>query len=236
MQLLANFALPHPDNRVEYEFWYTSSSEQALDFIKNFDEYHHKFKEDVYFTPRFVAWNCSNCHDEIKEKHCFSGGQYCAFHFDNLNHTGREILYENLREKCLHDILQNSKDEGKWWDYMHWVHTHCRNDISEDCSKRGMDKLELSYNDVNRCVLNSFEGDNHTEADNLILAKEAMYWRSSGPHFFPAVIINNVTYRGFLNPEHVFEAICNGFQSKPAECQTKNRSNIHVIEGLSVTT
>ena len=58
VQLLARFDLKHPDNRVEYEFHYSSSDDRSLDFIQNWGEYHKKFGKDVQFTPRFVTHPC----------------------------------------------------------------------------------------------------------------------------------------------------------------------------------
>lgn len=99
-----------------------------------------------------------------------------------------------------------------------------------------MKKLDLPYNEVMDCVNNSFEGGNHLKADNRIFSEENEYWKSYGPHFFPAIIINNVTYRGFLNPEHVFEAICEGFETAPSECKTGSKNTIQIIEGMSIMT
>jgi hypothetical protein len=42
------------------------------------------------------------------------------------------------------------------------------------------------------------------------------------------VVINNVTFRGQLNPYNVFEAICAGYKDTPQEC-----SNFLLQEGLS---
>lgn len=38
-----------------------------------------------------------------------------------------------------------------------------------------------------------------------------------GPNFFPAAVINNVTYKGALDPNNFFESICEGFKDKPEE-------------------
>jgi len=36
--LIASFNIDHPDDRVEYDLWYTSSNDRALDFISEFQE------------------------------------------------------------------------------------------------------------------------------------------------------------------------------------------------------
>jgi hypothetical protein len=63
-----------------------------------------------------------------------------------------------------------------------------------------MKQIGQDYTQIQDCVNRSFKGSDHTKADNDILSKENEYWKSNGPHFFPAVVINNVTYRGYLNP------------------------------------
>ena len=236
VQLLAGFELPHPDNRAEYDFYYTSTSDQALDFIQNFGEYHKKFQKDVFFTPRFVSWNCPNCETDFKNKHCFSDGKYCAFEYGNSNHTGQEILYENLREKCLHNILQDKGSDDEWWDYMKYAHVNCRTDINEDCSKAAMEKIySATFAEVNKCVEDSFDGTNHKKDDNSILFSESENFKNNGPHVFPALVINNQTYRGFLNPDHVFEALCNGFKDKPSECAEFRAYGIAGVDGAGVS-
>ncbi len=59
--LLANFDMTRPDNRVEYDLWYTSTNEIMLDFIQDFSEIDQSFGDEVLMTPRFVFWECKNC-------------------------------------------------------------------------------------------------------------------------------------------------------------------------------
>ena len=236
VQLVARFDLPHPDNRVEYDLWYSSSSEKSLDFIKNFGEYHMKFKEDVYFTPRQVVWGCLTWDPEMVQKNWFGKGKYWALQYGNANHTGQEIIYENLREKCLHEYVSKSKDDSKWWKYMHSVHTACRDDITEDCSKQAMNKLDLPFEEIQKWVNNSFDSNDHPNSMNKYLDKDVVDWKEKGPHFFPALVINNVTYRGFLNPEHVFDALCKGFKDAPQEWKDASAGGSDSYRGISMKT
>lgn len=66
--LYVNFELPNPDQRVEYDIWYSSIDNRALDFISDFQKYDDKFAELVLMTPHFVTWKCNNCEDAIKQK------------------------------------------------------------------------------------------------------------------------------------------------------------------------
>lgn len=95
--IMAQFIMDKPDDRVEYDMWYTSSNDRALDFISDFKEYDEKFGSKVLFTPRFVFWKCTFCEDEYLKNDCYGGGKYCAVEPTNDNIKGREIIDEDLR-------------------------------------------------------------------------------------------------------------------------------------------
>lgn len=54
--------------------------------------------------------------------------------------------------------------------------------------------------------------------DNKILRQMLNDWNAYGHHLYPSVVINDVTFRGQMNPFNVFEAICAGFKDLPKEC------------------
>lgn len=113
VQLIASFDLPHPDNRVEYDFWYSSEDEKAMQFLADFETYHYSYKEDVLFTPRIFTFECKSCDQETLNRDCFYKGKYCAHSVFNTRLTGQDILLENLRQNCLHKKLQKS---SKFYD------------------------------------------------------------------------------------------------------------------------
>lgn len=94
---MATFNMDRPDNRVEYDYWYTSSDDRALDFLRDFKENHLTYGKDVLMTPHFAFWTCSNCDSYIIENDCFANGDYCAMSEGNPNTTGSIILEEDLR-------------------------------------------------------------------------------------------------------------------------------------------
>ena len=100
-----------------------------------------------------------------------------------------------------------------------------------------MKDLKIDFDDIQDCVDRSFDTENHASSDNNILKREAKIWKNSGPAFFPALIINDVTYRGFLNNENAFEAICEGFKKHPKECRgLGGGSDSHIFNGISTQT
>ena len=97
LALWASFEIDSPDNRVEYDFWYTSSDDLALDFLRDFKERHYELGTNVQMTPHFAFWTCKDCDDAVIKKDCFANGEYCAIAEKNLNTTGQNILMEDLR-------------------------------------------------------------------------------------------------------------------------------------------
>lgn len=43
-------------------------------------------------------------------------------------------------------------------------------------------------------------------------------WKTYGSAYWPAVVINERTYRGDLIPDNLFNAICSGFANPPKYC------------------
>ena len=56
--IMVDFKMEKPDNRVEYDIWYTSSNDRALDFISDFTTMDFKLYESTMMTPHFVFWKC----------------------------------------------------------------------------------------------------------------------------------------------------------------------------------
>ena len=61
LALLAEFEIGRPDNRVEYDIWYSSANQRMLDFIVDFMKLDSAFDESVLMTPHFKIWECKGC-------------------------------------------------------------------------------------------------------------------------------------------------------------------------------
>lgn len=97
-------------------------------------------------TPHYVFWKCTFCEKEYLESDCFGGGKYCAVEPSNEKQKGREIILEDLRQKCIYNEYYGSPStRNLWWAYMEHVHSNCYNVINSDCSKKAHDVLYLSW-------------------------------------------------------------------------------------------
>lgn len=95
-QIIITFNMENPDNRVEYDIWYTSTDDRALDFIDNFQQYDKLLGDKVLMTPHFVTFDCRDCDKEFKEKECFDDGKFCALNHKNVKMNGQEIIKEDI--------------------------------------------------------------------------------------------------------------------------------------------
>ena len=60
--VLCEFKMPYSDDdKVNYDFWYTSSSDRALDFLEDFKVMEDKLHGFANFSPHYVFWECPNC-------------------------------------------------------------------------------------------------------------------------------------------------------------------------------
>ena len=74
--------------------------------------------------------------------------------------------------------------------------------------------VPLSWAETEACVKRSFTSKNWNSktVSNLIIDDEIKYWKSYGSGIYPSIVINNITYRGQIDPLSVFNAICAGFK------------------------
>ena len=228
IQLLASFEINRPDNRVEYDFWFTSSNDRGLDFIRDYRSFHEALGKKVLWTPRYFSWNCETCDSTITETDCLCGGKYCALDENNLSVKGKTILMENLRQKCIYKNAQSkSSTDTPWWDYVTKAHSRCYNDFSEECSKTIHNEVGIDYGQTMECVNESFSETSYDEGTNQILDAEVEAWNNHGAHYIPSIIINQVAYRGVLDPENVFSAVCSGFKNPQEECKAYIEEEIY---------
>lgn len=133
--------------------------------------------------------------------------------------------------------MADKGDDSDWWAYVKSAHSTCYKDFTEECSKMIHERLKLDYAKTLDCVDKSFTNKDTADEDNSILGEDYEYWNEEGFIYTPAVYINDVKYQGDLVASYVFEAICSGFMTKPAECkggastptdESKSSSSKHV--------
>ncbi|KAI7745633.1 hypothetical protein M8C21_033479 [Ambrosia artemisiifolia] len=197
-------ALPHPDERVEYEFWTNSNDEcglkcdSQLKFVKTFKKVAQALEQNGHtqFTPHYITWYCPEEYtsSEKCKSQCINHGRYCAPDPEedfSKGYTGKEVVVQNLIQACFYKVANESGKSWLWWDYVTDFSTHCQ-------------MKEQQYNkDCAHKVIASFGSG--TRGDVAIQ---------------PTLVINNRQYRGRLDNKAVLKAICSEIETN--ECLVDN--------------
>lgn len=129
-------------------------------------------------------------------------------------------MTEDLRHKCIHKMSKEKKKPEIYWDYIKTVKAACDGLVNEYCSRQGLKKVGLDFDDVMECVNESFSKDDWSseEVTNEFIDDDINNWLALGTMRFPLVVINNLTFRGHLDAYGVTEALCGAFKDRDT-CQ-----------------
>ena len=160
----AQFEMSHPDNRVEYELWYSSILDVDGNTLAQLGINQHALKDQALFTPRVLTYACPQCSADLKRDSCLAEGAYCAiFPAAKLpaplaSLKGRQMLEESLRERCLYQTLAESYSVNS--NFTHWFLYAVRflekcneaDTFNADCSYGVMKTVGIDPTPVQRCV------------------------------------------------------------------------------------
>ncbi|KAM0877573.1 hypothetical protein ACQ4PT_035371 [Festuca glaucescens] len=198
-------SLPHPDERVEYEFWTNSNDEcgpkcdMQMDFVKSFRGTAQVLEQKGYtqFTPHYITWYCPEAFVVSKQckSQCINHGRYCAPDPEqdfSKGYDGKDVVVQNLHQVCVFKVANDSGKPWLWWDYVHDFAIRCpmkEKKYTHECATQ---------------VIKSLIG--HGKRGDVTI--------------LPTLVVNNRQYRGKLDKGAVLKAICSGFEetTEPAIC------------------
>lgn len=240
-------SMPHPDERVEYELWTNSNDEcgircdEQMNFVKDFKGHAQILEKGGFaqFTPHYITWYCprpfilsSQCKSQ-----CINHGRYCAPDPEQdfgAGYQGKDVVYENLRQLCVHRVANETNRSWIWWDYVTDFHIRCsmkQKRYSKECAEDVMKSLDLPIEKIKTCMGNP-EAD--VENEVLKLEQELQVGRGSRGDvtILPTMVINNVQYRGKLERTAVLKAVCAGYKetTEPRICLSADLETNECLE------
>ncbi|WOH10874.1 hypothetical protein DCAR_0730349 [Daucus carota subsp. sativus] len=228
--------LPHPDDRVEYEFWTNSNDEcgpkcdSQIEFVK---------KGYTRFTPHYITWYCPQAFILSKQcqSQCINNGRYCAPDPDgdfDRGYDGKDVVIQNLRQACVFKVAKENSKPWIWWDYVTDFSIRCpmkENKYNKECADTVVKSLGVDLGQIDECM-----GDPNADVENPILTMEQEAQVGKGSRgdvtILPTLLINNRQYRGKLDKGAVLKAICSGFEemTEPAVCLSKDIETNECLE------
>lgn len=240
-------SLPHPDERVEYEFWTNSNDEcgpkcdMQMDFVRSFRGTAQILEKKGYtqFTPHYITWYCPEAFVSSKQckSQCINHGRYCAPDPEqdfSQGYDGRDVVVQNLHQICVFKIANETGKPWLWWDYVHDFALRCPmkdKKYNHDCASDVIKSLGLEMEKINKCI-----GDPEADVENEILKAEQDAQIGHGNRgdvtILPTLVINNRQYRGTLDKVAVMKAICSGFEetTEPAVCLSEEVQTNECLE------
>nr|POE92385.1 vacuolar-sorting receptor 6 [Quercus suber] len=212
-------SMPHPDGRVEYEFWTNSNDEcgvrcdEQMNFVKNFKGHAQILEKGGYtqFTPHYITWYCPQAFTLSSQckSQCINNGRYCAPDPEQdfgVGYEGKDVVFENLRQLCVHRVANETNRSWVWWDYVTDFHIRCsmkEKKYSKECAEDVIKSLNLPIEKIKKCV-----GDPLADVENEVLKIEQERQLT--------------LFEGKLERTAVLKAICAGFKetADPPICLT----------------
>ncbi|KAL0422532.1 UNVERIFIED_CONTAM: Vacuolar-sorting receptor 3 [Sesamum latifolium] len=219
-------AVPHPDDRVEYELWTNSNDEcgvkcdMLMEFLKDFKGAAQVLEKGGYtqFTPHYITWYCPQAFTISKQckSQCLNHGRYCAPDPEqdfSTGYEGKDVVLENLRQLCVFRVANETKKPWVWWDYVTDFQIRCpmkEKKYNKECAEQVIHSLGLDLKKIEKCM-----GDPEADSENPI-GKGSR----GDVTILPTLVVNNRQYRGKLGKGAVLKAICAGFEetTEPSVC------------------
>jgi len=222
VQIEMAWALPSPDDRVEYDLWTVPTDVVSREFLKNFKDAAIALGEHAYFTPHMYIYDGvrSHCQGNDGENMCYNlctnNGRYCATDPDNdleRGISGADVVKESLRRICIWKHYGEQDGVGKeWWNYIVEFMERCNTPdyfMNEDCVKDAYKHSGVNADLINGCMKDS--GGLEKDASNAFLDLEISSQTERGVVVLPTAFVNTAAIRGSLSVNNVFTAICAGY-------------------------
>ncbi|XP_073022476.1 vacuolar-sorting receptor 3-like isoform X3 [Primulina eburnea] len=228
-------AVPHPDDRVEYELWTNSNDEcgvkcdMMIEFVKDFKGVAQVLEKGGYtkFTPHYITWYCPQAFTISRQckSQCINQGRYCAPDPEqdfSSGYEGKDVVLENLRQLCVFRLANETEKPWLWWNYVNDFQIRCpmkEKKYNKECADSVISSLGLDLKKIEKCM-----GDSNADSDNPVLKEEQDAQVGKGSRgdvtILPTLMVNDRQYRGKLERGAVLKAICSGFEetTEPSVC------------------
>lgn len=229
MQL--SWALPRPDDRVEYSMWSTPKDVHSRPLQREWRHVAKALGTHAQFTPHMYIYDglYAGCQSPTTGENqcynlCTNNGRYCATDPDDdldKGISGADVVRESLRRMCIWKVYGSDGIGMPWWNYVDEFLYRCDSKdffTSEDCIKDCMERSDIDYSKIKICMDDT--GGLEENEDNKILDECLAARETSGVVIIPSFFVNNAPLRGAPSINEVFDAICAGYApgSEPEAC------------------
>ena len=209
-----DFDMEHPNNTVKYDIYFSSENEDVYTLLKELYYYQKKLENYVNLTVHYVTYQNPNFDSKVYEgfNNCYGRGKYCSNPGKFGTKDGRDIVRENLNQKCIYNYaykVENNKD--LYWNYMSEFYQECLNvtepKLDAECSAIVQKRVGIPNAEINKCVGDSWISDPNiidlenkpNYALNFLLEEDNQKGISHYISLLPTMTINDKIYYVVIN-------------------------------------
>jgi len=214
------------------KIFFSSSNKKIYRLLRDYGSYNELISSYVNFEPHYVSHH-SPIYDQnlqVNQEHCLANGKYCTTpRYDLGVMSGKQILLEDLRQKCIYLINsdksnKNANDLEDYWDYMGSFYEQCilGTRFNQDCSYEVAQEVGIEVESIEKCISESFNPNNNIggaiKNENTLIEEDIELKEQYRVKMFPSIMVNNRTILGSWTAKTLFETVCAGLINKPNEC------------------
>jgi hypothetical protein len=234
IKLEVDFIMEHPNNTVNYDLFTTSDNEMVYKIMMDFYQYQKELINVAnlrvhYITYQHPLYNSLIHSSNFPQDDCLGRGKYCNNPGKFGIKDGREIVHENIKQKCVYKYAyQQTGVKTLYWEYLNEFYSSCcvTNKFNKECSMTASKTVGLPTDEINKCIHDSYNvtddqrkrEDFELYAENTLLNESNEERRIYLLSYIPSITINGRTFMGNWIASNLFEAICAGFNKKPEVC------------------
>lgn len=225
-------------NKAIFSLYFSSDNTEIYQLLKDYRLFHKQMLYNVDFEVFYVTYTSDEyVTDNTKNtqrENCLTAGKYCAQPRYDLNILdGRDIVTENIRQKCIFKIsYQQDLFLNDYFTYMNMFYERCllKDSFSEYCALNALSRIDgIDFNDVTNCIGDSYKTEltdrNKYIIENSILEEDRKARSKYTPDVFPGILINKTPLEGSYSSYNVFESICGVLSSSVGYCSTGMLNN-----------
>eukprot|EP01024_Parvocaulis_polyphysoides_P036186 TRINITY_DN321_c0_g1_i4.p1 TRINITY_DN321_c0_g1~~TRINITY_DN321_c0_g1_i4.p1 ORF type:complete len:716 (-),score=77.99 TRINITY_DN321_c0_g1_i4:294-2441(-) len=233
-------SIAYPDNRVEWEFWFSSDPfcggvcNETRQFLMDFATIAEQLEKEGHtlFTAHGVFRRCRKGEDCSQ---CIKGGRYCAY---SATKQPKLVAWYNFLHVCTQNEAHKMGENYRWWPYIDYFQKHCWSNLSKTCAIEAITSAGINPDNVINKCMGVMDADEIVDIIEDVL-DEMLDSSKSGRGtilLIPTVVINMDQYRGTLSSQAVLRGLCSGFQetTEPQVCLSSSIQKNECLDFKSV--
>lgn len=224
-----DFDFTQKEDKVTVRYYGSSDDPKIYQLISSITSDFAELHEEINFEPVFKTYEHFFIVDNRSSiAHCFSAGRYCADPNSLYNiGDGREILEENMKQKCVWEI----KGLSGYFRYAEVFEKRCLKDFKGRgdsfrgyCSNDVLEEIGINAKEIDKCMSDSVKSEETFQnailvEDTEILKNDRKKVQHSNLVFFPAITVNGVEFRGKWSEANLLEDVCASYTTMPNYCR-----------------